>query len=162
MGDGDRRLAPLGLRTLLTAAGVGAGVSLVGLVVVRAFSLTTPVLPWTAPALLAVASIALLVMARLTHERLHVRHQRPDPTESVGTLALARAAMIAGSAMAGVYLVFALFFVHRISAPVPRQRVLVGLVSAAVSVLLVVAGRRLERACRTGHDPDDDEHDTPE
>lgn len=160
MADPDR-LAPLGLASLATAAAVGAGISLLGLAVVRAFTLAAPVLPWTAPVLLAVAAVSLLVLARITHERLHVRHQRPDPKQSVGTLALARAAMIAGSALAGGYLVFGLFFITRLSAPVPRQRVLVGLVSAVVSVAMVLAGRRLERACRTGEDPDDDDHDTP-
>jgi len=51
--------------------------------------------------------------------------------------------------------VFALFSAGNLDAPLPRQRLVTGLISAVASIAVVVAGWATERACRA---PEDDEN----
>jgi hypothetical protein len=73
----------------------------------------------------------------------------------VAVLAIAKAMLVGGSLLAGGYLVFALFSVGHLDAPLPRQRLVIGVISTVASIALVVAGWATERACRA---PDDDEN----
>jgi hypothetical protein len=119
-----------------------------------------PVVPWTTPMLMFVGAVAAGVLARVTYLRNHVVHQPQDPVRSVATLAIAKALLIGGSLLTGGYLVFALFSVGHLDAPLPKQRLIIGLVTAAAAIGLVVSGWALERACRTPDADEDENHDT--
>ncbi len=159
MPDSPSRVQPTRFRALVLAALVGGGLTFLIMLGVTAYSLTMPYVPWTTPVLMFVAAGAAGVLARLTYVRNHVVRQPQDPARSVATLAVAKALLIGGSLLAGGYLVFALFSVAHLDAPLPRERLVVGLVTAVAAVGVVVAGRALERACRT---PDDDEDENGE
>jgi len=147
-------LEPTRRRTLAWAAAVGAALTWLAVAAVEGFDLVAPEVPWTTPVLLAVAAAAGVGLARVTWVRHHTRGRVVDPRQSVATLALARAMLLAGAAFTGGYLAFALYFAPRWEAPAPRARVVYGLVAVAASVALTAAGWALEYACRVP-DPDD-------
>lgn len=153
-------LTPTRPRTLVLAALLGAAVAFLWLTVVTGFDLTVPEVPWATPVLLAAAAAAGAVLARVTHVRNHVVQRPGDPTRSVATLAIARAMMLGGALLGGGYLLFGLYFVPTMQAVSPRERVLRGLVTAAVAVLVVAAGWAVERACQAPRPPDDQESPT--
>lgn len=146
---------PTRVRALLLWAFAGAGFTLLVMLAVSAYELTVPTVPWSTPVLLFIAALAGTVLARVTYVKNHVVRQPQDPTRAVAVLAIAKAMLVGGSLLAGGYLVFALFGVAHLDAPLPRQRLITGLVSAVASIAVVVAGWATERACRA---PDDDEN----
>ncbi len=146
---------PTRLRALLLCAVIGAGLTLLVMLGVSAYELTVPTVPWSTPVLLFVAAMAGTVLARVTYVKNHVVRQPQDPTRAVAVLAIAKAMLVGGSLLVGGYLVFALFSVGHLDAPLPRQRLVTGLISAVASIAVVVAGWATERACRA---PDDDEN----
>ena len=155
MSEPTPGVRPTRVRALLLFALVGAGLTLLVMLAVSAYELTVPTVPWSTPVLLFVAALAGTVLARFTYVRNHVVRQRQDPTRAVAVLAIAKAMLVGGSLLAGGYLVFAMFSVGNLDAPLPRQRLVIGVVSAVASIALVVAGWATERACRA---PDDDEN----
>ena len=155
MADERTGVQPTRIRALVLAALIGAGVTLVFLVGISAYAVTMPVVPWTTPMLMFAGAVASGVLARVTYLRNHVVRQPQDPGRALATLAIAKAVLIGGSLLTGGYVVFALFSVGHLDAPLPKQRLIIGLVTAAASICLVVAGWALERACRT---PDADEN----
>ncbi len=154
MADTPSGVRPTRVRTLVLSALIGAGISLFTMTAVTSYELTVPTVPWSTPVLLFVGAVAATVLARVTYLRNHVVRQPQDPMRSLVTLAIAKAMLIGGSLLTGGYLAFALFSVGHLDAPLPRQRLTIGLVSTVASVAVLVAGLALERACRT---PDDDE-----
>jgi hypothetical protein len=134
---------------------VGAGLTFLVMMGVSAFALTMPAVPWTTPMLIFAGAIAAGVLARVTFLRIHVVRQRQDPRRALSTLAIAKALLLGGALLTGGYIVFALFSAGHLDAPLPKQRLIIGLVTAAAAICLVVSGWALERACRT---PDDDEN----
>ncbi len=160
MPESPSGVQPTRLRALVLAAIVGGGVTFLLLLGVSAYALTMPVVPWTTPMLMFVGAVAAGVLARVTYLRNHVVHQPQDPVRSVATLAIAKALLIGGSLLTGGYLVFALFSVGHLDAPLPKQRLIIGLVTAAAAIGLVVSGWALERACRTPDADEDENHDT--
>jgi hypothetical protein len=155
MSDPTPGVRPTRVRALLLFALIGAALTLLVMIAVNAYELTVPTVPWSTPVLLFVAALAGTVLARVTYVKNHVVRQRQDPTRAVAVLAIAKAMLVGGSLLAGGYLVFAMFSVGHLDAPLPRQRLVIGLVSAVASIALVVAGWATERACRA---PDDDEN----
>jgi len=155
MPDSPSGVQPTRIRALVIAAVVGAGVTFLVMLGVSAFALTMPSVPWTTPMLMFAGAVAAGVLARVTYLRNHVVRQRQDPRRAVSTLAIAKALLIGGALLTGGYVVFALFSVGHIDAPLPKQRLILGLVTAASAICLVVSGWALEHACRT---PDDDEN----
>lgn len=155
MAETTPGIRPTRVRVLVVAAAIGAVLTLLVLLGVSSFDLTFPNVPWSTPVLLFVAAAAGVVLARVTFTKNHVLRQPQDPARAVAILAIAKALLIGGSLLAGGYLVFALFSVGRLDAPLPRQRLVLGLVSAVASVAVVVAGWAVERACRTPSDPDE-------
>ena len=160
MPDAPSGVQPTRIRALVLAALVGAGVTFLMLLGVSAYAATMPNVPWTTPMLMFAGAVAAAVLARVTYVRNHVVHQRQDPRRALSTLAIAKALLIGGSVLAGGYLVFALFSVGHLDAPLPKQRLVIGLVTAASAISLVVSGWALERACRTPDDRDDENPDT--
>ncbi|MBI4901746.1 MAG: DUF3180 domain-containing protein [Actinobacteria bacterium] len=160
MPDSPSRVQPTRLRALVLAALVGAGLTFLVMLSVSSFGTTMPVVPWTTPVLMFAGAAAAAVLARVTHVRNHVVRRPPDVNRSLATLAIAKALLIGGSLLAGGYLVFALFSVGHLDAPLPRDRLVIGLVTTVAAVGVVLAGWALERACRTPDDDEDENGDT--
>lgn len=160
MPDAPRGVQPTRFRALLLAALVGAGLTFLTMLGITAYALTMPDVPWTTPMLMFAGAVAAGVLARVTYVRNHVVRQPQDPGRSVATLAIAKALLLGGSLLAGGYLVFALFSIGHLDASMPRQRLVVGLVTVVASVGIVLAGWALERACRTPDDDEDENGDT--
>jgi membrane protein implicated in regulation of membrane protease activity len=160
MPDAPSGVQPTRIRALVLAAVVGGGVTFLMLLGVSAYAVTMPNVPWTTPMLMFAGAVAAAVLARVTYLRNHVVRQRQDPRRALSTLAIAKALLIGGSLLAGGYLVFALFSVGHLDAPLPKQRLVIGLVTAASAICLVVSGWALERACRTPDDRNDENPDT--
>ncbi len=116
---------------------------------------TAPRVEWTSVlALVAIAAI-VLVMAWSTYRTVHRERRRIDPHRAVSFLLLAKASSLVGALIAGGYLGFALEFVDRMEADLPRERVIRSLFAAVTAVVIVVSGLLLERACRIPKDPDE-------
>jgi membrane protein implicated in regulation of membrane protease activity len=160
MPDAPSGVQPTRIRALVLAAVVGGGVTFLMLLGVSAYAVTMPNVPWTTPMLMFAGAVAAAVLARVTYLRNHVVRQQQDPRRALSTLAIAKALLIGGSLLAGGYLVFALFSVGHLDAPLPKQRLVIGLVTAASAICLVVSGWALERACRTPDDRNDENPDT--
>jgi membrane protein implicated in regulation of membrane protease activity len=160
MPDAPSGVQPTRIRALVLAALVGGGVTFLVLLGVSAYAMTMPNVPWTTPMLMFAGAVAAAVLARVTYLRNHVVRQRQDPRRALSTLAIAKALLIGGSLLAGGYLVYALFSVGHLDAPLPKQRLVIGLVTAASAIGLVVSGWALERACRTPDDRKDENPDT--
>jgi chromate transport protein ChrA len=159
MPDEPSGVQPTRIRGLVLAATIGAGVTFLVMLGISAYALTMPDVPWTTPMLMFAGAVAAGILARVTYLRNHVVHQRQDPLRAVSTLAIAKALLVGGSLLAGGYLVFALFSVGHLDAPLPKQRLIIGLVTTASAICLVVSGWALERACRTP-DSGDENPDT--
>ncbi len=157
MPDAPSGVQPTRIRALVIAAIIGAGLTFLILLGASAYALTMPDVPWTTPMVMFAGAVAAGVLARVTYVRNHVVHQRQDPRRAVSTLAIAKALLLGGSLLVGGYLVFALFSVGHLNAPLPRQRLIIGLVTAVSAICLVVSGWFLERACRTPHDEENND-----
>ena len=145
-------------RALLVAALFGGLAGWLVVVTANAFDMLPPRIPWTAPVGLVVFAALVGALAWSTHQRLQVRRERMEPQRAVAFLVLGKASALAGAAVAGGYLGFALMFLTRIDAATPRDRVIRSAVAVVAGVALAIAGLRLERACKVpGLDDEDDE-----
>ena len=156
---GSIRLTPL------RALGVAGLFGLLGgwlvVVIVNALGLVAPQVPWATPVGLLLAAALVGFLARTTHQRVQVRHERIEPERGVAFLVLGKAAALAGAVVAGGYLAFGLMFVSRLEAELPRERVIRSAVTVLVGIALSVAGWRLERACKVPGSDDDETPDAP-
>jgi hypothetical protein len=146
-------------RALLVAALFGGLAGWLVVVTANAFDVLPPRIPWSAPIGLVVFAALVGALAWSTHQRLQVRRERMEPQRAVAFLALGKASALAGAAVAGGYLGFALMFLTRIDAATPRDRVIRAAVAVVAGVGLTIAGLRLERACKVPDDEDEDEPD---
>jgi acyl-CoA reductase-like NAD-dependent aldehyde dehydrogenase len=160
MPDSPPRVQPTRVRALVLAALLGGGLTYLVMLSVSSFGTTMPVVPWTTPVLMFAGAAAAAVLARVTHVRNHVVRRPQDVSRSLATLAIAKALLIGGSLLAGGYLVFALFSVAHLDAPLPRDRLVIGPVTTVAAVGVVLAGWALERACRTPDDAEDEKDET--
>jgi small-conductance mechanosensitive channel len=149
-------------RALLVAALFGGLAGWLVVVTANAFDLLPPRIPWSAPIGLVVFAALVGVLAWSTHQRLQVRRERMEPQRAVAFLVLGKASALAGAAVAGGYLGFALMFLARIDAASPRDRVLRSAVAVVAGVALAIAGLRLERACKVPGLDDDEDEPTPD
>jgi uncharacterized protein DUF3180 len=149
------------LRALVVAALFGGLAAWLLVVVLNAFDLTPPEVPWTAPIGLVVVAALVGGLAYTTHQRIQVRRERMEPSRAVGLLVLGKASALAGALVAGGYLAYALMFVARLDAVAPRDRVIRSAVAVLACLALCGVGLLLERACRVpGGRSDDDENDS--
>jgi Protein of unknown function (DUF3180) len=153
------------LRALVVSALFGGLAGWLLVVVLNAFDLTAPEVPWTAPIGLVVVAALVGGLAHATHQRIQVRRERMEPSRAVGLLVLGKASALAGALVAGGYLAYALMFVTRLDAEAPRDRVIRSAVAMVAGLALCGVGLLLERACRVpgrGSDDEDNDSDTPE
>jgi hypothetical protein len=118
-----------------------------------------PRVPWSGVLILVFLAAVLLALARTTWRTLRGpagAARRIEPQRAVMLLALGRASALGGAALFAGYLAFALGFLGN-DAPLPRERLVRGLLTAAAAVLVAAGGLLLERSCRVpGGDDEDD------
>lgn len=159
MPAGGPTVQPTRRTALVIAAVVGAGLTWIGLSLVEAFGWAPPPVPVLTAVVVAVLALLTLLAARWTHRTVQVRHDPVEPTLAVGLLLAGKAALLGGTALAAGYATIALRYLPDLAAELPRERVLVATVVAALSIGLAFAGRALEQACQVPFD--DDSGDAP-
>ncbi len=155
MVNDNRQLRPTAATTL-AVTGV-AGLALGGTIrpLVERNGGIAPAVTWAAPLTLLVFAVLLLALARTTHRTIQERRERIDPHRAVNLLVLGKASALAGAAVVGAYLGYALSFADAMGAELPRERVTHSLVAAAMALGVMAGGLLLERACRVPGPPDD-------
>ena len=143
-------------RALVVAALFGGLAGWLVVLTANSFDLIPPRVPWSAPVGLAVLAALVAALAHSTHQRLQVRRERMEPQRAVAFLVLGKASALAGAAVAGGYLGYALMFLSRMDADTPRDRVIRSAVAVLAAVAVAAAGWRLERACKVPGADDDD------
>lgn len=118
--------------------------------------------PWTAPAALAAAAVALAVMARRMWRTVQVRREPVDPERGLYSVVLGKSAALVGAAVFGGYVVFGASFLPRLDADAALARVVGSAFAAVAGAGLAAAGYALERACRIPEDPEDRDADATE
>jgi hypothetical protein len=116
---------------------------------------TPPRLGWIAPLTLLAGAVGIGTLAWSTWQSLHKRHERMTAEHGLRMLSLAKACALAGALVAGYYGGFALAYVDALDSVLGKERFVRGLAAAVSSLLLLVAGLLLERACRLPTDDDD-------
>lgn len=148
-----------------TSAAALAFAALVGLLVggsvgplFEAAGRQAPRVPWSGVLILVFLAAVLLALARTTWRTL----RRPagagrliEPQRAVMLLALGRASALGGAALFAGYLAFALGFLGD-DAPLPRERLVRGLLTAGAAALVTAGGLLLERSCRVPGGEDGD------
>jgi Protein of unknown function (DUF3180) len=121
-----------------------------------------PTVPWAAPLTLAFLAAVLLGLAWTTYRTIHQHRRRIEPQRAVNLLVFGKASALAGAAVAGGYLGYALSFAQSADdAALPRERMVHSLVAAAASGAVIAGGLLLERACRVPGDGDDGQSSEP-
>ncbi len=155
---GTPSVLPTPPRLLVVAALFGGVVGWILGPVVAGTGRTPMHVPWTAPALLAVAAVVLALMAWRMRQALHVRREVISPERGLYSLVLGKSAALVGAAVFGGYVVFGVSFLPRLEAAAAMDRVVGSGLAALASAALSVAGYALERACvAPGNDDDDSE-----
>jgi len=115
-----------------------------------------PTVPWAAALTLAFLAAVLFGLAWSTYRTIHTHRRRIEPQRAVNLLVFGKASAIAGAAVGGGYLGYALSWVDSASdAALPRERLVHSLVACAAAVAVMVGGLLLERACRVPTDDDE-------
>lgn len=146
---------PTSRRLLVAIAVLGAAIGWTLVKAVEAGGGVAPTVSWLTPVAWGFLAALLFVAARNTYQRIQVRRERVEASRAVFLLLLGKASAFVGALCTGVYAGFALSFVDAISSSGPRNRVITAGIAAVISVLVVVAGLLLEKACRIPEDPDD-------
>jgi hypothetical protein len=114
-----------------------------------------PMLPWTAPGVMAVLAAAVLVAGWQVRQWTRGKRERPlDPLRAARTVVLAKAAQYAGALLSGWYAAQSLVVLPTVDVEPRRDLLVRGLVSLVAAVVLWVVGWVVERWCRV---PVDDE-----
>jgi hypothetical protein len=133
---------------LLACAVIGGLLGFLLVPVAEEVSGTAPRVEWTSTAVLVVIASIVLALAYTTHRTIHRERKRMDPRRAVNLLLLAKAAALAGAVFAGAYLGFALHFIDNMDVDLPRERVIRSASAAVASIVVMISGLLLERACR--------------
>jgi hypothetical protein len=114
---------------------------------------TVPQIAWLQVGALYFIAAVLGIVARATHQTLHLHRRRLLPHQAVNRLVLAKSCALAGAVLVGGYLGYALSFAG-IDSDLTASRITRGLVATGGAVLVLVFSLLLERACQVR---DDDE-----
>jgi hypothetical protein len=150
---GSVRPTSRGLLVAIVVLGAAIGWTVVK--VVESGGGVAPTVSWLTMVAWSFLAALLFVAGRNTHQRIQVRRERVDPSRAVFLLLIGKASAFVGALCSGVYAGFALSFLGAVSSSGPRNRVITAGAAAVISVLVVVAGLLLERACRIPDDPED-------
>lgn len=116
-----------------------------------------PMLPWTAPGVMALLAAAVLASGWPVRQWTNGSRERPlDPLRAARTVVLAKAAQYAGALLSGWYLAQVVVVLPTVDVE-PRRNLLVrGLVSLLAAIVVWVVGWLVERWCRVPTDDDDE------
>lgn len=151
-------MTPTRLRLLVVVALVAGVLGWAVTTLVDAYAGRSLPVPWTAPVVMALLALALVLWARGTRARLARRPgTRPmEPLVAARTAALAMAGSRVGAAVAGFYLGVALALSGSWSVAYVRELILLSLATSLASVGVVAASLWLERILRLPPDASDD------
>ena len=142
-----------------TRPGALVGVGLVALVAGRAERPVSIALQGTAPRVAWIQVLALVLVALIlgavawsTYRTLQTRQQHIAPHQAVNRLVLAKACALAGAAVAGGYLGYALSWLGVDEAELAGERLLRSGLAGLAGVAIVAGSLMLERACRVRRD----------
>jgi len=151
-----------GLRPVSTAAITLWGV--VGLIggwvlhpLVERWRGVAPVVTWVQPLVLVLIAAILGGTAWITWRQLHVRRERLEAHRAVNRLVLARACTLVGALLAGGYVGYAVSWLGYSGDPLAGERLLRSVLAGVAGIMIVVAARLLEHACRVHEDEDDED-----
>lgn len=133
----------------------GAAISWLIMLGFEAFGAQPPVVPWTVPGLLIGLAVAVTIYARALPKR--IEDHRVSSQEAFAALAVGKSMIVTGAVFAGGHVVYVMFFITRLGAPLPAARVVQGAATVVAALLLAGAGALLERACVAKGDDGDDE-----
>lgn len=152
---------PTRTSALVIAGVVGAGLAWVGLSVAESFGWPIPPVPWLTAVVIGVLALSAWLAARWMRRTVREGRQSVEPARAVALLLAGKAALIGGAALAGGYLAVALRNLPHVDVVLPRERALASALAAVLSVLLMLAGRSLERACQVPRPPEGQSGDAP-
>jgi hypothetical protein len=113
---------------------------------------TAPRVAWVQVLALVLVALILGAVAWSTHRTLQTRHQRLAPHQAVNRLVLAKACAVAGAAVAGGYLGYALSWLGVEEAELAGERLVRSGLAGLAGVAIVAGSLMLERACRVRGD----------
>jgi len=116
-----------------------------------------PVVTWVQPLVLFLIAAIVGGTAWITWRQLHVQRERLEPHRAVNRLVLARACTLVGSLLAGGYLGYAVSWLGYDGDPLAHERMVRSVVAGVAGIMIVVASRLLEHACRVHEDEDQDD-----
>jgi hypothetical protein len=150
-------MTPTRPRLLVVLAVVGGVVGWVLTRLVDAYAGRSLPVPWTAPVVMALLALALVLWTRGTRARLERRPgTKPmEPLVAARSAALAMAGSRTGSVVAGFYLGVAVALSGSWDVPYVRELVLLALATVLASGAVVAASLWLERVCRLPPDASD-------
>lgn len=147
-------MKPLGWLPLVISCAGAAALTWTGYAVGDVLGWSLPSVPLVAAALLGGVAVVIGWLAHLTRGQVAAAVLAPE--RAVARLALARAAMVGGAALAGGYLGIGIHAIPRLVAPAPQERAWGALAGLIAAVGLAWAGASLEKACRVPDPPEND------
>jgi hypothetical protein len=113
---------------------------------------TAPRVAWVQVLALVLVALIIGAVAWSTYRTLQTRHQRLAPHQAVNRLVLAKACAVAGAAVAGGYLGYALSWLGVQEAELAGERLVRSGLAGVAGVAIVAGSPVLERACRVRGD----------
>lgn len=149
-------MTPTRTRPLLLAALSIAVVSWLGLRIWSSSGHELPALPWSAPGVMALLAVAVLVAGLPVRRWTRGTRTRPlDPLVAARTVVLAKAAQYAGSLLTGWYGGQTLVLLSTLDVGSRRALLVRALVSVVTAAAVWVMGWLVERFCRVDRRADD-------
>ena len=118
-----------------------------------------PQLTWTAPFLVGVLAVAVLLTALALRSRLARPEKRPHPLAMARLAVLGKASAHVGPLVGGLYAGYLVVLLPSLEIESRRDRLVICLVALLAAVALSAAGLWLERQCRVP--PSDVDADLP-
>jgi hypothetical protein len=149
-------MSPTRTRPLLLVAGAVALLGWIGLRLWDGSGHQLPSVPWSAPGVLLLLAIAVVVIGLPVRSWTRGDRDRPlDPLRAARTVVLAKAAQTGGALLVGWYLAQALALLPTADVDARRALLVRALAGVLASALVWLAGWLVERWCRVV-DSDDD------
>lgn len=133
---------------------VGAGVGWSVLTAIDRFVGDVPQVPPAVTAVVAVLAVVIGVEAWLTHRAIQVRRLPVPARRAVALVALGKACLLGGTALAGSYVAMTVYLARRLELNLPRDLLIGPVIAIVASLALAGAGAFLEHACRIPRPPE--------
>ena len=153
--DPHGNLAPTDWKVVIVAALCGAALGWFTLSIYKVSDNTVPILPWSLPVVILVVAVATWGYARAFRAKVVDPKREVEANQGLVSLALGKAITLSGAALVGACIVYVLTYVWHLNIPYPRQRTIVGAVTAITCAVMAWAGWFLENACKVSKGPED-------